>query len=177
MNRRPEVQSFKLMLDGDDPQHNLLLMAGEHGQGKTLLMKTFEDMANESKLPCLKIDLSGKVEFTNILDRIWQRLGANQFPLYSLQREKSDQFEAGSWEKKQQELTQSFFDDWRVIDKNYRIILLLDTYEKADPGLQDWTEKMFLEGLKNTIPVIVVIGGRKMPIVNNYLRGAITLCI
>ena len=55
MDRKPEVRTFTCLLDGDDTQHSLLVMVGESGQGKTLLMKTFEQLSVEHDQLCLKL--------------------------------------------------------------------------------------------------------------------------
>ena len=61
------------MLDGDDQQHRLALMKGEHGQGKTRLINTFKRLCGERQVPCLKIDLSVNTKAEEILNEIWQR--------------------------------------------------------------------------------------------------------
>ena len=55
IDRYPELRTFRGLLDGDDPQHRLMLMVGGHGQGKTWLIGTFEEMAAERQVPCLRV--------------------------------------------------------------------------------------------------------------------------
>ncbi|TEU12625.1 MAG: hypothetical protein E3J21_20660 [Anaerolineales bacterium] len=169
MDRYPEMRTFQGMLAGDDPQHRLMLMVGGHGQGKTWLMRTFESMATEQQVPCLKLDLRGDtIEFDDILDRIWRALGSHRFPLYSAQRGRGERLERQASEERRRELTECFFTDWEAIKETPRLVLLLDTYERAAPMLQDWIEKTFLEKLKCIEQVIVVIGGRKWSEINGY---------
>ena len=170
MNRRSEMQIFECMLDGDDPQHRLMLMVGGYGQGKTWLMRTFEQMAADRQVHCLKFDLSGTVEFDDILDGIWRTLGWHRFPLYSAERAREGRLERQASEERRRELTERFFADWEAIEEDSRLVLLLDTYERAAPTLQDWIENTLSEKLKRIEQVIVVIGGRKWPEINGYWR-------
>jgi hypothetical protein len=170
MDRRSELQTFECLLGGDDPQHRLMLMVGGHGQGKTWLMRTFERMAAEWQVPCLKLDLSDTIEFNDILDGIWRIVGPHRFPLYSAQRERAGQLERWTSEEQRRELTERFFMDWQTMSEGHRFVLLLDTYERAAPMLQDWVERSFLEELKRIERIIVVIGGRKWPEMNGYWR-------
>ena len=168
MDRRPEVKTFRTMLDGDDPQHRLLLMVGQHGQGKTWLMKTFEKMCLEQQLPYYRADLSTIKEVEEILDGIWQRVGPHHFPNYSALRERTVQVDPRPLADRQRELTQCFFGDWEIVEGGLRIVLLLDTYEHAAPTIKDWLESLFLEGIKSIGHAIVVIGGREWPSTSIY---------
>lgn len=168
MDRCPELRAYQGMLDGDDPQHRLMLMVGNHGQGKTCLMRTFEEMAAERQVPCLRFDLSDTIEFDGILDGIWRTLGPHRSPLYSARRARGRRLERQSSEERWRELTVCFFADWGAIREGPRLVLLLDTYERAAPMLQDWIENAFLEELKHIEQVIVVIGGRQWPEMNGY---------
>ena len=168
MDRCPELRAFQGLLDGDDPQHRLMLMVGNHGQGKTCLMRTFEEMAAERQVPCLRFDLRDTIEFDGILDGIWRTLGPHRFPLYSARRARGRRLERQSSEERRRELTACFFADWEAIRESRRLVLLLDTYERAAPMLQDWIENAFLEELKRIEQVIVVIGGRQWPEINGH---------
>jgi hypothetical protein len=162
MDRRPEVRTFECILDGDDPQHRLMLMVGDHGQGKTWLMTTFESKVVKRRIPCLRLDLSGTIDFDGILDGIWRVLGPHRFPLYSAKRGRASRLE------QRQALTECFFADWTAMQEPPRLVLLLDTYERAAPMLQDWIENSFLEGLQWIEPVILMIGGREWPRTSDY---------
>jgi len=168
MDRYPELRTFRGLLDGDDPQHRLMLMVGGHGQGKTWLMGTFERVAAERQVPCLKFDLSDTIEFDGILDGIWRTLGPRRFPLYSARRGRGGRLQRQTSEERRRELTACFFADWRAIGESSCLVLLLDTYERAAPMLQHWIENTFLEELKRIEQVIVVIGGREWPEINGY---------
>jgi hypothetical protein len=168
MNRRQEVQVFNCLLDGDDPQHRLMLVVGDHGQGKTLLLKTFEQICLEWQQTCLKIDLSDTVDFDDILDGIWLKLGPHDFPNYSNQREKLAVVETLSSHERCRILTESFFTDWQGVSQRPLFILLLDTYERANPILKDWIERSLLEGLKQILQSVTVIGGRQWPRIDDY---------
>ena len=65
---------------------------------------------------------------------------------------------------RQRELTQAFFFDWQKVKPDAFIVVLLDTFERADATVKDWLEKQFLEGFKTITSGILVIGGRKWPI-------------
>ena len=170
MDRYPELRIFRGMLAGDDLQHRLMLMVGGHGQGKTWLMRAFEMAATEQQFPCLKFDLSGMIEFNDILDGIWRMLGPHRFPTYSARRGRGGRSERQASEVWRQELTACFFADWEGSRDSPRLVLLLDTFERADPMLQDWIENAFLEDLQRIDQVIVVIGGREWPDANGYWR-------
>lgn len=168
MDRLPEVKTFNIMLDGDDPEHPLLLMAGEHGQGKTWLMRIFEQICIERQILCHKFDLSVCNTIEEILDGIWQKLGPGCFPKYSDLRKKTIVMDQRPLSENQRELTQCFFDDWREAKNSVYIVLLLDTYERAAPTIKDWIEQQLLEGIKNIHGAIVVIGGREWPKTSDY---------
>ena len=168
MDRSPEVRTFKDMLAGDDPQHRLMFMVGDHGQGKTLLMDIFEQIAVERQVSCVRIDLSDTNEFNDILDAIRDKLGPSHFRLYSARRGKGVEPDRQMSEGRQQNLTGCFFRDWQAINEPPSLVLLLDTYERAAPMLQSWIEETFLDGLKHIEHVVAVIGGRKWPETDSY---------
>ena len=58
-------------------------------------------------------------------------------------------------------LTQALFDDLRAWGQ--RIVLLFDTYEQADPEVQDWLAGPFLARARRTENLVVVIAGRQVP--------------
>ncbi len=166
MDRRAEVETFECMVDGDDPQHCVMLMVGGYGQGKSWLIRTFQQMATERQIPCLMFDLGEALEFDAILDGIWRHLGPHHFLAYSARRRREGQFEQQSAEMRREELTKCFFADWEALGEKPRLVLLFDTYERAAPTLQDWIEDAFLAQLKRIERVIVVIGGREWPAMN-----------
>jgi len=163
MDRYPEVLNFRMMLDGIDPEHRLMRMVGDQGQGKTWLLSIFQKMAEEKQMLCLRFDLSEPKEFEEILDEIWRRLETHNFPTYSLRRGTREQVEGKTPEMWRFELTKCFFTDWQAIKKSRLLVLLFDTFEHADPALKDWVENDFLERLKRVEQVIVVFGGRQWP--------------
>jgi hypothetical protein len=166
MDRRPEIETFECLLDGDDLQHRLMLMVGVHGQGKSLLIKAFAQMITERQVAYLKFDFSETIEFDAILDEIWLRLGPRHFPAYSARRGGGGWLEQQSAGMRREDLTGHFFADWEALSDKPRLVLLFDTYERAAPMLQDWIENTFLEKLKRIQQVIVVIGGRQWPAMN-----------
>lgn len=170
LNRRPEVQAFSHMLEGEDPQHSLLILVGGHGQGKTWLVRAFEQLCLGQNLPCLRLDLSDTVKFEEILDGLWQRLGQHHFTQYSALRMRQTplfQFTPG---QRQHEMTVTFFAEWRAITMPSQVIVLLDTYEHAAPILQDWIEESFLEEISTISSAIVVIAGRQWPETGDYWK-------
>jgi hypothetical protein len=168
MDRRPEVQTFRTMLEGDDIEHRLILLVGEHGQGKTWLMRYFEKMCDRRQTPCYKVDLSGNTKIEDILTGIWQRLGPGNFPHYSAIRESIELSSHYSSSERQRDLSESFFLDWQSIESSIFIVLLFDTFEKAPPSIKVWFDNQFLNGVSKIYHTIVVIGGRESIVTNDY---------
>jgi len=47
-------------------------------------------------------------------------------------------------------------------------VVLLDTYERAVPTLQNWVEHTFLKELQYVEQAVILIGGRQWPLIDDY---------
>ncbi|HJQ70833.1 MAG TPA: hypothetical protein VKA70_17800 [Blastocatellia bacterium] len=62
----------------------------------------------------------------------------------------------------------SFFDDLQKYCNKQPIVIMLDSYEKCDPGLQKWIvnhllEKYFFSGFLQSCRLALIIAGRELP--------------
>ena len=57
-------------------------------------------------------------------------------------------------------ITKAFFDDLRYMN---RVVFIVDTFEKADPIIQDWLANVFLPYSANVPNLVFIISGQSVP--------------
>jgi len=178
-NREYELRLFDRMIAGQTGERILLLEArGE--MGKSTLLTAFERRC-PADIPCVLIDLKGQANgLHEVFYRLCDALGWEQFPHFvqcvqglaqitvcrnilvggQIQVALQAPDEAGR-QARRAELTQALFDDlhaWRG-----RLVLIFDTYEQADPEVQDWLAGPCLGRVRRMANLVVVIAGRRVP--------------
>lgn len=180
-NREFELGLFDRMVAGETRERILLLQAD--GQfGKTTLLLAFERRC-PGRVPCASLDLKGRsTGLHELLYRLCDHLGWDHFPRFrncvqGLGGVSVDRNVLIGWAEiqvaltapdeqerkaRRAQLTQALFDDLRAWRK--RLVLLFDTYEQADPEVQDWLAGPFLARARQTANLVVVVAGREVPV-------------
>jgi hypothetical protein len=179
-NREYELELFDRMVAGQAEERILLLEA--KGQiGKSTLLLAFERRCPHD-VPCAAINLKGSsTGLHEVFYRLCDALGWNRFPAFracveSLGRVTIDKNVVIGWAEievalrapdegdraaRRAQLTQALFDDLRSWEG--RLVLLFDTYEQADPEVQDWLAGPCLARARRTTNLVVIVAGRQVP--------------
>ena len=173
VDRDEELRIFRRLLRGDHPGHMLLIQAGQ-GMGKTALMEEFYSQSEQYPRALIDLrpldytpaqvlgELSAGLETT-----VKGLGGVAAFPQYteqraraspggrytdtgfaSVQREPDGDLGHASLAEKAalQIITDAFFSDLdAVIQKYGRVVLIVDTFEKASIDVSQWVTGLFSE--------------------------------
>jgi len=190
VDRTEEFRIFGRLLSGEHPDHMLLIQAGP-GMGKSALLERFYSQSEQypralvdlRRLDCTPAEFLG--ELASQLETTIKGLGGGAaFQRYHEQRERL--FQPGditiqasrltrvnltaSWDMRSSEqaalqiITDAFFSDLDGFLEEYpRIILLIDTFEKANIEVERWVKGLFLNRIRGRHRIVVVLAGQKIP--------------
>jgi hypothetical protein len=179
-NREYELELFDRMIAGQTDECILLLEA-EGKMGKSMLLSAFERCCLPN-VPCAAINLKGSsTGLHEVFYRLCDALGWDRFPAFracveSLRQVTIDKNviigradievalrapDEGDRAARRAQLTQAFFDDLRAWSGC--LVLIFDTYEQANPEVQDWLAGPCLARARRTADLVVVIAGRQVP--------------
>ena len=179
-NREDELDLFDQMIAGQT-EERILLLEAEGEMGKSTLLSAFEWRC-PSGIPCAVIDLKGRsTGLHEVFYRLCDALGWDRFPAFracveGLGRVTIDKNviigraeievalrtpDEGDRAARCAQLTQAFFVDLRA--RRGRLVLIFDTYEQADPEVQDWLAGPCLARARRTANLVIVIAGRQVP--------------
>lgn len=179
-NREHELGLFDRMI-ARPTEERILLLEAEGKMGKSTLLGAFERRCPPN-VPCAAIDLKGSsTGLHEVFYRLCDAFGWDRFPTFracveNLGRVTIDKNviigraeievalrapDEGDRAARRAQLTQAFFDDLRA--GSDRLVLIFDTYEQADPEVQDWLAGPCLARVRRTVNLVVVIAGRQLP--------------
>ncbi len=181
-DRKTEIEFFRAMIAGRTSERILLLQAAS-GKGKTDLLHRF---AHECVEPfCLvRFDLKGAEKgIAQVLGVFRDKLGVEAFPRFHAALARLDpnvnisnntalvgkmdiavvlQVDEQTRKFRLEMLEAAFFEDLRAVCDS-KIIVILDTFERAPTDLQNWLGGAFLSNIARIPHVCVVIGGQSVP--------------
>lgn len=184
VNREQEVALFLDILQGARRAHILLIKAAG-GMGKSSLLREFWKQSRDIQRAL--IDLKGLVESWVVLGKLADRLGREHFERFD---DKLAEF-AGAGKvtldrttlvathveasfgpidptqhkMRRQMLTKAFFQDLEALHARSRqqALFLFDTFDQANPEVQDWLGGSFLDWIRRYRWLVTVIAGRSIP--------------
>lgn len=190
VDRDEELSIFRRLLSGDHPGHIFIIQAGQ-GMGKTALMREFYSQSEQYPRALVDLrpidytpaevlsELSAGLETT-----VKGRGGVAAFQQYHEQRARllqpgdintqdsrpSKVNLTASWDMRRAEqaalqiITDAFFSDLDALLEEYpRIVLMIDTLEKANIEVVQWVSGLFLNRIRGRHGIAVVLAGRTMP--------------
>lgn len=187
MDRQDEIRLYKQMIRQEVPKR-VLLIKGEPKMGKSHLMRELRRIAQQERQLCALVDIRTRGQsYRDILKLIVQEVGYAYFKRYE---EKASQLPSHSAPaaiisddslaammslllmaqtqaaqdsgKRQDELTQAFLEDLRLMPPLLPVILLLDAFEEANTETQLWIYQELIIGLYKLPNVLTVVAGRKL---------------
>ncbi|MEW5873062.1 MAG: hypothetical protein AB1894_27635 [Chloroflexota bacterium] len=185
MDRGATLDLFRSMLNRQRPERYLRLL-GTQKMGKSRMLREFRQIArSELGAYCALIDL--RTDSQNQVDHLFfmcQQIGAGRFTcfqsvhqeyverravnvtgvkqLFSSLSIRAEQDKSAE-EHIRRRLTNAFLQDASSLAAEGRVVLLFDTFDEADTGLQAWLNEQLLPGLYSLENSWVVFAGRSVP--------------
>jgi hypothetical protein len=193
-NYREQRRIFCTLFETDNPLR-ILFFHGKPGCGKTTLLQTCIEKDLPAGIRPIKYNFKNFIELDEILDRVVDELGHENMPSFtkeisSLWRinqnvtmDKICQDGTGNLinvylalqttnheerDQRRKYLARAWFDDLRNAPP---IIFVMDTYEKAGEEVRNWVECIFLERVRRTPNIYVLIAGQQTPDDHNVEWG------
>jgi hypothetical protein len=194
VDRQTELARFTELLDsGANPATSILLVNDESGQGKSSLLKVFNDHCQVGGIPTAHIDLKGgsltpidilRTVLTDLRPLTLNRCSSllnNPHSSHSPPIQIRDntgigttdtyiQATSSSIEEQKQwwaSGAQALLDDFSEISKSApkRFVLIFDTYEKASPETKDWISNHLLRMAtpRRVSCLCIVLAGKETP--------------
>jgi hypothetical protein len=181
-NRDDERRLFVRMI-GRQVRERILLIEAQSETGKTELMERFAEISRTDNTVHVNLKLA-KTGVAYVFWRIRESLGEDCFPKYKMamqgiysplnvnisDNELSDdaRIQFAIWNDiphsklHLQQLFEALIEDLRNI--NRQIVMLFDTFDKADEELQEWVTGSLLVAVARNAPnVIAVVAGQNVP--------------
>ncbi|MEZ5671710.1 MAG: AAA family ATPase [Thiotrichaceae bacterium] len=192
-NYRKEREAFEQLLQGE--AYRVLLLCGGSGMGKTTLLRTFERIAHEKPVYYVTPDFKDTIVLEDIFYLIgdfleWENLPNLTGCISALHQPETLNVNVSSnWligikqhlhvvlktesakerQERWQQLTDSLSKDLKKLSKP--LLILFDTYERADSEIQEWITKSLLARIRLFPQVRIVIAGQQVPEENSVGYG------
>lgn len=190
-NRTKELEIFLKMAQG---KHDcrIMLIEGASGMGKSSLLSRFGQKC-PSEVKYVPFDCKGLNSIAAFLSEVVTDLGRAQFPSFVKQVKLFSQgsidfsendieadkisiaingsnLDKQAQEHRLQQLHNAFFEDLSKLED--RIVIVLDTFQDANPELQSWVEHTWLRTVERRLKnIATVIAGQSIPDPNNAVWG------
>ena len=169
LNLEKECAAFRRILSGDDAQTRLILIHGQSGMSKSHLLGLYEQLARQAN-PLL---CDFKKEESNVESFLFRVIchagGAAHFANYRAAQLAAAQLVGeGKWRI----LAEHFFLDLAQHHAIPPLILLLDTFERAEAAFRKWLTQIFLPSLAHQNRLTVALAGQDEIAPPATLRGA-----
>ena len=159
MNCVHEIAAFHELLDNAATTQRAILLQGDHGCGKTRLLKEYRRLAEARGRRVVHFDLGRQLSVEHCLERIVDNFAdPTRFTTFEqhLRKKKPERLSLqADWHE---DLTRAFFTDLRVQRAVVPIFVFFDQLEKADQSLRNWLLDKFVAGLSNR-PLLAVLAG------------------
>ena len=182
VDRENELALFEAMLAGQTGER-ILLMCAESGWGKSILLREFERRRPTNIQHFAKLDFKSCTGLAETLSHLCDALGWGNFLHFQaavqaivqpMQVNVAQNVMIGqnqiavalggpdqqTSEARRADLTNALFADLRALG---RVLLLLDTFEKGDEGVQAWLSGSFLPRAQRSPELYVVLAGQRVP--------------
>ena len=161
LNLKQESAAFLRIITGEDVNTRLLLIHGESGMSKSHLLGLYEQTARAYDLNVFRLDWRDKnpPPVETFLYQLTCRCGGSRhFPHYTGSKAA---FAHLAGEAKWEALTEQFFLDLGEGAKIPPLLLLIDTFERAERAFASWLTQIFLPPLAHQQTLTVVIAGQE----------------
>ncbi len=166
VNRKEEIDFFLRMLQPES-KNSILFIVGLGGVGKTALLSQFRFLAQEQMYPVALADLnasdlqspinllsewrkslpsSGFLNFDNVFTG-YQNFLINSEKLLPNKSSQNSDFEY--------QITNAFLEGINNVQNTKPLILMLDSFERAEPSLAEWLSEKLVSSLRPEIKVII----------------------
>ena len=179
----------------DDCHHRILLFRGESGVGKTALLNTCIAEAGQraKQIQCVPIQMrESAVSVAEVFYRLGNRVGWSAMPRFvaevaAFQKTPTVHIEKNRMvgqnqisvalhaenladrHHRQAALTDACFQDVRALP--HPLLLVMDTYEKANNDVRQWLDGPFLARVAQTPQVRTLVAGQEIPEPHNIEWG------
>lgn len=188
-NYNDQRDAFAALLDTNCSKR-ILLLSGDSGSGKSSLLSACLQQVSEEQVWAVPVDLRGQsaVNVGEVFSRTveylsWKRLDRFKRCVeqlsnsYSFNLDMHDINQSGEAnqinvalqapslsgrEDRRQRLTDAWFED--IKDLQRPVLLVFDTYEKANEEVRDWVSGPLLARVAKSALLRVVVAGQKIPI-------------
>jgi hypothetical protein len=150
-DRRPHFDALRSALSGQS-SNRIFLLKGEGASGKTEFLNELISYADHLRVPWTRFDFKGAPPIEDFFQEVMLELGA-------------DRLRQTASAKTGTRLVELVADLKRL---THPVLFLFDTYEKASEEGRSWLQSKFLPRVRTLPGVIVVVGGREVPDMNQY---------
>jgi len=187
IDRIPAILKFSAMLEGNSGKR-ILRIIGTAKMGKSRLLREYKRLALEKeKAYCVLVDLKSKFQnYEDILFQVIRQLSWLEFKNYlgiqqqiidsnkvevkglnllwsavsiNLANTQSDSIDG----QNRQRLTSAFCQDLIGIELKKPLIIQFDSFDSANPKIQDWVLEQLIPSLLQISLSYIVIAGRTLP--------------
>ena len=161
-DRDDEIDTFMRVMSGKDTMTKAIVIESPSGFGKTRLLAEYEEIARMHDFPVLKRNFKEYTTVDDFLQSIEDHFGGRgEFKEFNSYK---DGPRSCPEDEHCRLLARSFMRDLDKLSLDFRLLLIMDQFDKADIVLRDWLSKHFLGDIVRKDPhLTAVVAGQVKP--------------
>lgn len=166
INREQQLRKFRHMIQGDGKEQIMIIEAGLH-MGKTSLILEMEHEAVNSNIPFTRWIFEDQAlsDYRSLLNEVSFQMDI-ELSGYFDEMDNCLQESTHNEQAQERKIAKSFIKCLQQCSKEQRVLILVDSIDKASPDTVEWIKRYLIEHIRRgRLPnVRIVITGKSVPI-------------